>query len=158
MAAFGVIALAILGAYSAYQQGQYQAATARVQKKQSELQAKQLQVEVEAERTEAEKSELERQRQLAQVLATQSAAFAASGLDVTSGSFQAIQTADIKKAAARTREGRVFSGVRQAGFRTNIAQARASAKQFGFAARSANRQSLISASMSGVSSYNSRRR
>lgn len=138
----------LVSSYATYQQFDPQAEMAKIQEKQSRLQARQTEVDLEAEKTEAAVSELDRQRHLAKVLSSQTAAFGASGADLSGGSFQAIQTADVKSAAEATRRGKIFSGVRKAGFKTNIEQSRINARSAKFASRSFRQQALIGAGVS----------
>ena len=66
----------------------------------------------------------------------------------TTGNLDSFSRTDIQKAAEATRRGEVFSGVRQAGFRTNIEQARINARSARFATRSYRQQALLGAGTS----------
>lgn len=117
-----LLAGAAISAGSAIQQSRVQDRLSKISAEQTALQAKGLDVQAQAEKTQTAQNELDRQRSLNRVLSAQRAVFGASGFASTSGSFQAIAARDISRAAEEKRLGRVFSGVRQAGFRTNLAQ------------------------------------
>lgn len=150
-----VAIIAAISAYSVYSQSQAQANMAQFQKRQSELQAKQLELQVQAERTQAAEDELQRQQQLREVMSAQQAAFGSAG--VSGRSFEALQTADVGKVARADRLGKLFTSTRELGLRTGIAQERAQARQYGYAARHAETSGLLGAPLAGLTSYYSMR-
>jgi hypothetical protein len=146
-----VAIIAAISAYSVYSQSQAQANMAQFQKRQSELQAKQLALQVQAEKTQAAEDELQRQQQLREVMSAQQAAFGSAG--VSGRSFEALQTADVGKVARADRLGKLFTSTRELGLRTSIAQERAQAKQYGYAAGAARTSGLLGAPLAGLTSY-----
>jgi len=146
-----VAIIAAISAYSVYSQSQAQANMAQFQKRQSELQAKQLELQVQAEKTQAAEDELQRQQQLREVMSAQQAAFGSAG--VSGRSFEALQTADVGKVARADRLGKLFTSTRELGLRTSIAQERAQARQYGYAAGQARTSGLLGAPLAGLSSY-----
>jgi hypothetical protein len=150
-----VAIIAAVSAYSVYSQSQAQANMAQFQKRQSELQAKQLELQMQAERTQAAEDELQRQQQLRAVMSGQTAAFGSAG--VSGRSFEAIQTEDVSKVARADRLGKLFTSTRELGLRTGIAQERAQARQYGYAAGQARQGGLLGAPLAGLTSYYSMR-
>lgn len=110
---------------------------------QASAEAEQLKMQAQAERTQAEVSELDRQRTLSRIMSAQNAAFGASGLATTSGSFAGIQTVDAQRAAEAKRLNQVFVDTRQIGMQNNIAQIRNQASVTRSASKIASRTGAV---------------
>lgn len=108
-----------------------EAAQVGMQMEEIGLQSEQLKVQMQAEKTAGAVEELDRQTALNSVMAQQRAAFAASGLSSSSGSFVALASSDMSRAQEQSNIAKLYREARQSGMQANIAQLGIQKKQLG---------------------------